>query len=352
MKMVQRAFKDGMGVDRGYVKIDVQIDSTCRDWMRSVRACFQPSPDLHPYISTSKGNLDKIDSAYTFKQLRNSQKEKKVASTKYAIYFQIKKSRHAIVGTYLKSTDGKRMPVPKVVIEIEDENEREPQVKDEDSFINKQNVEILRELERESSNDKVSGEGEDLWESDLEDPVLDTLTDELDASEMHAVEELINEPGVSGLDTVEECPDKNPSPCSSSNVQALDMVLDKKRQRKSVAEGISLKLPEGKKKYITVVYQEHGGISISRQFGENDTLQVLYTWICMEMDPEILPPKFHLGCHAPEKCTDDDCDHNYILTPDSANYKIYKHTPTLLFIKEDIYHLNETMTNLDDVFFK
>lgn len=41
-----------------------------------------------------------------------------------------------------------------------------------------------------------------------------------------------------------------------------------------VAEGISLKLPEGKKKYITVVYQEHGGISISRQFGENDTLQV------------------------------------------------------------------------------
>ncbi|VDH93024.1 Hypothetical predicted protein [Mytilus galloprovincialis] len=35
----------------------------------------------------------------------------------------------------------------------------------------------------------VSGEGDDLWESDLEDPALDTLTDELDASEMHAVEE-------------------------------------------------------------------------------------------------------------------------------------------------------------------
>ncbi|CAG2241757.1 unnamed protein product [Mytilus edulis] len=57
--------------------------------------------------------------------------------------------RHAIVGSYLRSTDGKRMPVPKV----------------------------------------VNGEGDHLWESDLEDPALDTLTDELDASEMHAVEE-------------------------------------------------------------------------------------------------------------------------------------------------------------------
>ncbi|VDH93022.1 Hypothetical predicted protein [Mytilus galloprovincialis] len=53
---MQRAFKDGLGIDRGYVRIDVQMNSTCRDWMRSVRACFQPSPDLHPYISTSKGN--------------------------------------------------------------------------------------------------------------------------------------------------------------------------------------------------------------------------------------------------------------------------------------------------------
>ncbi|CAC5415447.1 unnamed protein product [Mytilus coruscus] len=318
MKMVQRAFKDDMGIDRGYVRIDVQMNSTCRDWMRSVRACFQPSPDLHPYISTSKGNLDKIDQSYSFKQLRNSQKEKKVASTKYAIYFQIKKSRHAIVGSYLRYTEGKRKPAPKVVIEIEDGNESE--VNDEDNMIDNQNVHILRELESES-NDKVNREGDELWESDLEDPALDTLIDELDVSEIHAVE---------------ECPDKSPLSFSSSNVQALDMVLDKKRQRKSVAEGISLKLPEGNRKYITVVYQEHGGISMTRQFGENDTLQVLYTWICMEMDPEILPPKFHLGCHAPEKCTDDDCDHSYVLTPDSANYKIYKHTPTLLFIKEDV----------------
>ncbi|CAC5364481.1 unnamed protein product [Mytilus coruscus] len=50
-----------------------------------------------------------------------------------------------------------------------------------------------------------------------------------------------------------------------------------------------------------------------------------------------------------KKCTDDDRDHCYILTPDSANYKMFKHTPTLLFINEDRLIVKEEGTEDTDL---
>ncbi|CAC5412861.1 unnamed protein product [Mytilus coruscus] len=47
-KMVQRAFKDDMGIDRGYVRIDVQMNNTCR--LDDIFTCLLPAITRSPSI--------------------------------------------------------------------------------------------------------------------------------------------------------------------------------------------------------------------------------------------------------------------------------------------------------------
>ncbi|XP_061193015.1 uncharacterized protein LOC133201239 isoform X2 [Saccostrea echinata] len=126
-------------------------------------------------------------------------------------------------------------------------------------------------------------------------------------------------------------------------------VLEKKIKRKEMADGIALTFPDNGK-MVTVVYENHGGMSFSRAFHHTDTVQSVYTFICQIIDPEILPSVFHLECISPTTCTERECIHCFELT-ECFEMPIDK-LPSLLVLKEGNYLVDETMTFYGTVLLK
>lgn len=63
-------------------------------------------------------------------------------------------------------------------------------------------------------------------------------------------------------------------------------------------------------------------------------LQSVYSWIISAIDPEILPPVFHLECFAPTNCQSKNCPHIYELAKD---HKVsVDELPDVLYLREGV----------------
>ncbi|XP_062608618.1 uncharacterized protein LOC134270405 [Saccostrea cucullata] len=129
----------------------------------------------------------------------------------------------------------------------------------------------------------------------------------------------------------------------------FEEMMQKKRDRQSFAENTFIEFPTkgDAQKMLFVVYESHGGIAINRPFKHGDTVKSVYSWIVQEIDPEILPPVFHLECFAPTMCKDKGCPHIYELG-NSHKVKV-EELPDVLYLREGCFAVNDTFTGLGDV---
>ncbi|XP_056004810.1 uncharacterized protein LOC125657539 [Ostrea edulis] len=98
---------------------------------------------------------------------------------------------------------------------------------------------------------------------------------------------------------------------------------------------------------ICVVYEDHGGLGFNRPFKKNDTVKSVYSWIISPIDPEILPPVFHLECFAPTNCQSKNCPHIYELAKD---HKVsVDELPDVLYLREGYFAVDDTFTGFGDV---
>nr|XP_022310203.1 uncharacterized protein LOC111115670 isoform X1 [Crassostrea virginica] len=126
-------------------------------------------------------------------------------------------------------------------------------------------------------------------------------------------------------------------------------VMEMKIKRKEMADRAEISFPsEGKD--ITIVYEHHGGMSFSRPFCLDDTVQSVFNYICQAVEPEILPPIFSLECPSPTSCQSADCKHTYEL--EYAHGVNVAKIPSVLILKEGNYNMDDTITNYGNVFFK
>ncbi|OWF47887.1 hypothetical protein KP79_PYT20366 [Mizuhopecten yessoensis] len=126
----------------------------------------------------------------------------------------------------------------------------------------------------------------------------------------------------------------------------------KKQERQSIAENIEIDMPSGEDaKEIAIIYRSHGGMAFERLFRPDDSLKSIYTWLCAEVEADILPPKFSLGCSDPASCTAGGCKHTYPLTAEIANRSGIGSLPEVLFIKQEEFTGNDTLTGYDNVLF-
>ncbi|XP_061175959.1 uncharacterized protein LOC133184907 [Saccostrea echinata] len=129
----------------------------------------------------------------------------------------------------------------------------------------------------------------------------------------------------------------------------FEEMMQKKRERQLFAESTFIDFPtkEDVRKNLCVVYECHGGLAINRPFKYGDTVKSVYSWIIQQMDPEILPPVFHLECSSPTSCQNKGCPHIYEL---GNSYKVkVEELPDVLYLREGCFAVNDTFTGLGDV---
>lgn len=64
------------------------------------------------------------------------------------------------------------------------------------------------------------------------------------------------------------------------------------------------------------------------------TFQSVFSWIIQEVDPEVLPPVFHLECRTPTNCPNSNCPHIYEL---QNSYKVnVADLPEILYLREGV----------------
>ncbi|XP_033762253.1 uncharacterized protein LOC117343807 [Pecten maximus] len=132
---------------------------------------------------------------------------------------------------------------------------------------------------------------------------------------------------------------------------SFDKLMNKKKERQAMAEGIEIEMTGENTKLVSVVYPAHGGMSFERLFQSDDSLKSVYTWLCCDVDADILPPKFRLDCLNEFTCIDDNCQHRYPLTAETAYRSRIETLPETLCIVEEEYTGNDTLTLYDDVLF-
>ncbi|XP_061192842.1 uncharacterized protein LOC133201056 isoform X1 [Saccostrea echinata] len=210
-----------------------------------------------------------------------------------------------------------------------------------------------------STSKELDGKGSPLGSNAEEQPqrkrklspiiVENEISDELPDIEVPSLSSDINTDPKSDALSKEDVPVLEDLPLMDSEVAAFCDVLEKKIKRKEMADGIALTFPDNGK-MVTVVYENHGGMSFSRAFHHTDTVQSVYTFICQIIDPEILPSVFHLECISPTTCTERECIHCFELT-ECFEMPIDK-LPSLLVLKEGNYLVDETMTFYGTVLLK
>ncbi|XP_053372668.1 uncharacterized protein LOC128546292 [Mercenaria mercenaria] len=112
---------------------------------------------------------------------------------------------------------------------------------------------------------------------------------------------------------------------------------ERKEERQKMASLIIKGQQLGAKR-ISVVYCSHGGIGLSMSVPPETPLKFVFDYICSNIQAEVLPPKFVL------KTSDDQ---EYKPTDNCACGDV----PGLLFIKEEVYNFDDTLTNYDEVHF-
>ncbi|XP_061167557.1 uncharacterized protein LOC133176449 [Saccostrea echinata] len=131
-------------------------------------------------------------------------------------------------------------------------------------------------------------------------------------------------------------------------IKKLFDLMDMKIKRKKMADDAVISYPRKEdRKFITIIYEDHGGMSFTRPFCKDDTLQSIFTYICREVEAEILPPVFHLECVNPLKCLVEGCKHCYEL--EASHHEFISSLPDVLILKEGNFLMDDTMTNFGNV---
>nr|XP_022287444.1 uncharacterized protein LOC111100118 isoform X4 [Crassostrea virginica] len=136
-----------------------------------------------------------------------------------------------------------------------------------------------------------------------------------------------------------------------NNLKEYEEMMQKKKERQAFADSTFIKFPslEEPSIRVSVIYESHGGLSINRPFKVTETLSSIYTWILSEVEPEILPPVFHLECRKPSSCEQSNCPHIWEL--EKAHSKKITELPPVLFLREGNFSANDTLTGFGDVLF-
>ncbi|XP_056018709.1 uncharacterized protein LOC130054144 isoform X1 [Ostrea edulis] len=137
------------------------------------------------------------------------------------------------------------------------------------------------------------------------------------------------------------------SPIIDLEVKEFFDLMEMKIKRRKMAEDTVIAFPDKERKVITIIYEDHGGMSFTRPFCKDDTLQSIFTYICKEVEAEILPPVFHLECMAPLKCPTANCKHCWEL--DASHSLPISSLPDALIIKEGNFLMDDTITNYGNV---
>nr|XP_022287442.1 uncharacterized protein LOC111100118 isoform X2 [Crassostrea virginica] len=136
-----------------------------------------------------------------------------------------------------------------------------------------------------------------------------------------------------------------------NNLKEYEEMMQKKKERQAFADSTFIKFPslEEPSIRVSVIYESHGGLSINRPFKVTETLSSIYTWILSEVEPEILPPVFHLECRKPSSCEQSNCPHIWEL--EKTHSKKITELPPVLFLREGNFSANDTLTGFGDVLF-
>lgn len=132
-------------------------------------------------------------------------------------------------------------------------------------------------------------------------------------------------------------------------LKEFEEMMQQKRERQLFAESTFIAFPAREEPQIQlwVVYESHGGLAINRPFKVDDTVKSVFSWIIQEVDPEVLPPVFHLECRTPTNCPNSNCPHIYEL---QNSYKVnVADLPEILYLREGYFEAEETITGFGDV---
>ncbi|XP_061191015.1 uncharacterized protein LOC133199174 [Saccostrea echinata] len=157
-------------------------------------------------------------------------------------------------------------------------------------------------------------------------------------------------PDIPVTDTDEgKCTDENKRDDDDEIMKEFEEMMQQRQERQLFAQSSFLYFPtkDEPQVQLCVVYESHGGLAINRPFKLNDTVKSVFSWICVEIDPEILPPVFHLECRTPTNCPNPSCPHIYEL---KNNFKVkVGDLPNILYLREGYFATEETFTGFGDV---
>ncbi|XP_056009260.1 uncharacterized protein LOC130046637 isoform X2 [Ostrea edulis] len=154
-------------------------------------------------------------------------------------------------------------------------------------------------------------------------------------------------PDIEVYPTPSEITDAKANSIIDLEVKEFFDLMEMKIKRRKMAEDTVIAFPDKERKVITIIYEDHGGMSFTRPFCKDDTLQSIFTYICKEVEAEILPPVFHLECMAPLKCPTANCKHCWEL--DASHSLPISSLPDALIIKEGNFLMDDTITNYGNV---
>nr|XP_034331086.1 uncharacterized protein LOC105326511 isoform X5 [Crassostrea gigas] len=376
-KALKRAFPSDSGLT-GCLKMKANYNQTTKNWMDSLKHHFRGNIDFIPHIMGRNG-LEPISTDCSLEQIESMKIQKKSALKIYAMAKG--KDRQEIVQKFKTQNIQEVMESDEEMPKIE---LQKPSSKCGGKSLSKistmqsddvvESDEEMPNMRLQKPSSKCGGkslpkmstmQSDDIVESDVELPKVPLPVVESDvelpkvslpsskcSGENMPLGRKIKSSTMQSDDLPDLCSSKEESPCIKEDelmdreVEKFFDLMDKKIKRKTMADEYEIRFPkEGKR--ITIVYEVHGGMALSRPFDTDDTMLSVFTFACQEINPEILPPSFYFECVSTESCMFANCQHSFKL--EECHGINIRDIPDVLLLKEAEYSLDDTLTNYGDV---
>nr|XP_034331085.1 uncharacterized protein LOC105326511 isoform X4 [Crassostrea gigas] len=376
-KALKRAFPSDSGLT-GCLKMKANYNQTTKNWMDSLKHHFRGNIDFIPHIMGRNG-LEPISTDCSLEQIESMKIQKKSALKIYAMAKG--KDRQEIVQKFKTQNIQEVMESDEEMPKIELQKPSSkcggkslPKISTMQSDDVVESDEEMPNMRLQKPSSKCGGkslpkmstmQSDDIVESDVELPKVPLPVVESDvelpkvslpsskcSGENMPLGRKIKSSTMQSDDLPDLCSSKEESPCIKEDelmdreVEKFFDLMDKKIKRKTMADEYEIRFPkEGKR--ITIVYEVHGGMALSRPFDTDDTMLSVFTFACQEINPEILPPSFYFECVSTESCMFANCQHSFKL--EECHGINIRDIPDVLLLKEAEYSLDDTLTNYGDV---
>uniref|UniRef100_A0A8W8J147 Zinc-ribbon domain-containing protein n=1 Tax=Magallana gigas TaxID=29159 RepID=A0A8W8J147_MAGGI len=355
-KALKRAFPSDSGLT-GCLKMKANYNQTTKNWMDSLKHHFRGNIDFIPHIMGRNG-LEPISTDCSLEQIESMKIQKKSALKIYAMakgkaYGTIKMDLYVWAKMLIKVMESDE-EMPKIELQkpsskcggkslskistmqsddVVKSDEEMPKIRLQKPVV--ESDEEMPNMRLQKPSSKCGGkslpkmstmQSDDIVESDVELPKVP----------LPVVESDVELPKVS----------LPSSKCSGENMPLGRKIKSSTMQSDDMADEYEIRFPkEGKR--ITIVYEVHGGMALSRPFDTDDTMLSVFTFACQEINPEILPPSFYFECVSTESCMFANCQHSFKL--EECHGINIRDIPDVLLLKEAEYSLDDTLTNYGDV---